>query len=142
MTTAEKIAVMQAYEDGKQIQTRTNLFKNNLFKSDWVDMNIEPSWDWVINDYRIKPEVKKPTYRPYKDTYEMIADYKERFNIDVPCYAKPLIWVEWKDGNITKFITAFRENRVTIEENTVSLDYMYEVYVYLDGSPVGKLVEE
>lgn len=141
MTTKEKVEVMQAYLDGEQIQTRNNLFKNNLLKSDWVDITIEPSWDWIINDYRIKPEDKKPTYRPYEDTCEMIADYKERFNIDVPCYTNPLIWVRWKDGNITKFITAFREYRVTIEENTVSLDYMYEAYVYLDGSPVGKLVE-
>lgn len=136
MTTVEKIAVMQAYVDGKQIQ----LLIGNKWK-DWQP-NVELSWDWGRCVYRIKPEEKKPTYRPYKDTYEMIADYKERFNIDVPCYAKPLIWVRWKDGNITKVVTAFRETRVTIEERAVSLDYMYEVYVYLDGSPAGKLVEE
>lgn len=135
MTTAKKIAVMQAHIDGEYIEFRIKGEKL------WEDCGI-PAWNWQEFEYRTKPKLKKPTYRPYKDTDEMIADYKERFNIDVPCYAKPLIWVEWKDGNITKFINAFRETRVTIEEHTVSLDYMYEVYVYLDGSPVGKLVEE
>lgn len=137
MTTAEKIAVMQAFEDGKQIEFRRSFNNNNV----WIDCG-GPVWNWDIYEYRIKPEEKKLTYRPYKDTYEMIADYKERFNIDVPCYAMPLIWVRWKDADIIKFITAFRENRVTVAEHIVSLDYMYASYVYLDGSPVGKLVEE
>lgn len=137
MTTEEKIKVMQAYVDGKQIQTRAALFKGN-----WVDVNIEPSWDWALNDYRIKPEVKKPTYRPYKDTEEMIADYKERFKVDVPPYAMPLIWIRLEDNSAAKFITAFRADHVTIDGNVVSLGYIHHAYVYIDGSPCGKLVEE
>ena len=144
MTTEEKIKVMQAYVDGKQIQTRSNLIKNSLFKSDWVDMSIEPSWDWVINDYRIKPEPKKPTYRPYKDTDEMIADFKERFEVNVPPYAMPLIWVKANESNSadTHLINAYSPIHVYMRNGWMGLKVLNEAYVYLDGSPVGKLVEE
>lgn len=55
MTTKEKIAVMQAYEDGKKIQVATN------GEEDWEDFNFgEPMWDWECCDYRIKPEEEKP----------------------------------------------------------------------------------
>lgn len=56
--TKERIAVMQAYVDGKQIQGMCSDGK-------WVDVP-EPSWS--INDnFRIKP---KPKYRPFKDADE------------------------------------------------------------------------
>jgi len=56
--TKERIAVMQAYVDGKQIQGMCSDGK-------WVYVP-EPSWS--INEYfRIKPE---PKYRPFKDADE------------------------------------------------------------------------
>lgn len=69
MTTQEKIAVMQAYVDGKQIQIRTS--------KGWIDFYItaEPSWNWRDFEYRIKPEPKEPTYRPYKNFDEFRADW-------------------------------------------------------------------
>lgn len=54
MTTAGKIAVMQAYLDGKQIQ----VCHNNEWK-DWV-ISLAPTWDWGNHKYRIKPEEEKP----------------------------------------------------------------------------------
>ena len=47
-TTKEKIEVMQAYLDGKQIQHRTSIH------SKWENVS-EPSWHWYENEYRIKP---------------------------------------------------------------------------------------
>ena len=56
--TKERIAVMQAYVDGKQIQGMCSDGK-------WVDV---PQPSWSINDnFRIKPE---PKYRPFKDADE------------------------------------------------------------------------
>lgn len=56
--TKERIAVMQAYVDGKQIQGMCSDGK-------WVDVP-EPSWS--INDnFRVKPE---PKFRPFKDAVE------------------------------------------------------------------------
>lgn len=50
-TLEEKIKVMQAYKDGKQIE-----FKSNI--CDWTDAPF-PCWNWTIYDYRIKEEPKK-----------------------------------------------------------------------------------
>ena len=51
MNTKEMIAVMQAYEDGKQIEYKSNV-------NGWVSVE-NPNWDWVNRIYRIKP-TKKP----------------------------------------------------------------------------------
>ena len=56
--TKERIAVMQAYVDGKQIQVESS-------DSKWADVP-EPSWS-INGNYRIKPE---PKYRPFKDAEE------------------------------------------------------------------------
>lgn len=56
--TKERIAVMQAYVDGKQIQGECSDGK-------WVYVP-EPSWSINVN-FRVKPE---PKYRPFKDSDE------------------------------------------------------------------------
>ena len=56
--TKERIAVMQAYVDGKQIQVESS-------DSKWADVP-EPSWS-INGNYRIKPE---PKYRPFKNAEE------------------------------------------------------------------------
>ena len=56
--TKERIAVMQAYADGKQIQVESSDGK-------WADVP-EPSWS-INGNYRIKPE---PKYRPFKNAEE------------------------------------------------------------------------
>ena len=46
-TTKEKIAVMQAFEDGKETEKLVNV--------NWRDVVIdEPDWDWKNYDYRTK----------------------------------------------------------------------------------------
>lgn len=135
MTTAEKIAVMQAHIDGEYIEFRIKGEKL------WEDCGI-PAWNWQEFEYRTKPKLKKPTYRPYKGTYEMIADYEERFCVKAPPYAMPLIWIRFEDNSAAKLITAFRADHVIIDGNVVSLGYIHHAYVYIDGSPCGKLVEE
>lgn len=56
--TKERIAVMQAYVDGKQIQGMCSDGK-------WVDVP-QPSWS-INENFRVKPE---PKYRPFKDAEE------------------------------------------------------------------------
>ena len=50
MTLKEKIAVMQAFEDGKLVQATPN----DSF-SEWHDSQF-PAWDWFRYDYRVKPK--------------------------------------------------------------------------------------
>jgi hypothetical protein len=52
MTTKEKIAVMQAYLDGRTIQ---------LYGTRWYDFKLdeEPDWNWGQTNYRVKPEPRE-----------------------------------------------------------------------------------
>lgn len=52
MNTAEKIKVMQAYEDGKIVEYQIPC------RPGWRDMPFveDPSWNWGAIKYRIKPE--------------------------------------------------------------------------------------
>lgn len=70
MTIQEKIEVMQAFADGKQIQ-----FKPKTYEHDWIDSK-NPDWDWLDKDYRIKPE-PEVIYRPYKDFAEFRTDWEK-----------------------------------------------------------------
>ena len=130
MTTQEMIEVMQAYEDGKKIQVNSG--------KGWVDLDDgdEPSWNWVISKYRIKPEEK---YRPYKNADEMIADFKERFNVKVPSYSMPEIWVKNKTLKTRGHIYEFGLHSVMMfgVGTRWSMDELFNGFTYLDGSPCG-----
>ena len=97
MTTQEMIEVMKAYDKGKTIQWSSKANKT------WADCTDEPCWNWNWNDYRIKPESK---YRPYRDTEEMIEDFKKRFNAKVPPYAPvKSLWIN-NNGTVTAYNSA------------------------------------
>ena len=53
MTTKERIGVMEAYEEGSEIQFRDHVTQ------EWEDVSGEPIWDWVNGSYRIKPNNPK-----------------------------------------------------------------------------------
>jgi hypothetical protein len=52
MKTEEKIAVMQAFIDGKKIELR------HCHRTDWIDLKGFPGWNWEHWEYRIKAEPK------------------------------------------------------------------------------------
>jgi hypothetical protein len=53
-TTKQKIAVMQAFEDGKAVQYR----KRGVSSDAWMRVDA-PIWAWDCIDYKVKPEPKK-----------------------------------------------------------------------------------
>ena len=69
MTTKEKIAVMQAFDEGKPIEYKLATDSD----TDWV-LNSDPQWDWEKCIYRIKPE---PKLRPYATPEEFLQAMKE-----------------------------------------------------------------
>lgn len=85
---------------------------------------------------------KEPKYRPYEDTDEMIADWKERFKPkDWPSYSMPQIWVIWDDTK--SCIDGFSKNEVSIRGYYRTMDGLFKAgCTYLDGSPCGKEVTE
>lgn len=136
MTTAKKIAVMQAHIDGEYIEFRVKGEKL------WEDCGI-PAWNWQEFEYRTKPKLKKPTYRPYINTDEMIEDFKERYGGPNPSFANPLIWV--KAESFTSLITAYENKGVWLlgfNYVPINLERLFKDCTYLDGTPCGKLVEE
>ena len=56
MKLDDMISVMQAFRDGKAIQSKRNPNYNaGISEGDWID-NVAPTWDWVQRDYRVKPD--------------------------------------------------------------------------------------
>ena len=132
MTTQEKIKAMQAYAEGKKIQWRSKA--EGEADSKWYDCDGEPHWNWTWTEYRIKPEEK---YRPYKNTEEMIEDFKKRFNVEVPPYAMPMIWVKYKNIKDCRLITGFMAKTVVIIGSSSGMCNLFDCYTYLDGSTCG-----
>lgn len=66
-TLLEKIAVMQAFADGKEIQRERNGSNAGFISDD------RPQWDWYTYDYRVKPREPKVIYVNEYDSHEHIG---------------------------------------------------------------------
>lgn len=126
----ELLPILQAYADGKTIQT---LMPNG----EWRDCE-KPDFNCSISFYRIKPELTEDEDRPYKDTDEMIDDYKVKHNIVNNEDVMPLIWVKRKANGRKLLIIAFDEDDVGIADvGWKPMQDLFDDYEYLDGSPIG-----
>ena len=120
----DRIDLMQAYVDGKQIQFFS------IIENKWVD-TINPSW-LPSNRYRIKPE---PNYRPFKDTEECWQEMQKH---------QPFGWIKNKnDGHysmVTKLDAASGEGKKHIEISGLNIWTLSETmcdYTFADGEPFG-----
>lgn len=103
----------------------------------------EPCSNFIECDGIVYVKVKKePKYRPYKDTDEMIADWKERFKRNWSETSMPLIWIWDKDKVEKMLVTGFRRQEVNTVDAIIHMTSLFECYTYLDGSPCGKGVTE
>lgn len=88
------------------------------------------------NHQFIREIIVEPKYRPYKDTDEMISDWKERFGAkDWPSHSMPLIWLMC--GETRSFVTDYLPHLVYAFSTSLTMQDIYEDYTYLDGSPCG-----
>ena len=131
MTTEEKVEVMQASLEGKPIQQK------DYNSDEWKDCDV-PLWDWLRKDYRIKTNT---THHPYKSTEEMVEDFIERYNIRLGSVAMPFIWAKEKEGKSVSLITNFRYDTVRFGNTAYTMNDLFELFTYLDGSPCGKKEE-
>ena len=99
--------------------------------------------DGDYNLFYLVEEPKEKKFRPYKDTYEMIEDFKIRYNSyggwngkSNPMYC-PLIWLKDKDDGQTDLVRSFWNDKVFLGIADFSLDFILKQYTYLDGSPCG-----
>ena len=120
MKVSEQIAIMKAYEDGKTIEQK------RFDRTEWESIVYVENFpfDFVSNEYRIKPEDK---YRPYESVEQAFTDAK-----------KHGFWLKHKLSGRICFLTSFLEERNTIYINSRATVCGLDDYVWLDdGSPCG-----
>ena len=120
MKVSEQIAIMKAYENGKAIEQK------RFDRTEWESIVYDEDFhfDFVMNEYRIKPEDK---YRPYESVEEAFNEAK-----------KHGFWLKHKLSGRICFLTSFLEERNTIYINSRATVCGLDDYVWLDdGSPCG-----
>ena len=120
----DRINLMQAYVNGKQIQFFS------ILENKWVD-TIDPSWS-QFNRYRIKPELN---YRPFKNAEECWQEMQKH---------QPFGWIKDKnDGHysmVTTVDAAAGEDKKHIEISGGNIWTLSETmcdYTFADGEPFG-----
>lgn len=127
MTIEEKIAVMQAYADGKKIEYKLKT------KDNWC-INPNPDWNWGACEYRVKSEKK---IRPY--TFEELQAEMAKGKIAV----KQL--EETRIITITDVMHHYNGYVKSVElagSSIISFEQLMEGYQWLDGTSCGILEEE
>ena len=85
-------------------------------------------------------EQEEKKLRPYRDSDEMVEDFKKRFNVCVQPYEMPLIWIKIKDTDKKYLVVRFASSLTichNVEVYTPIFEDLVEGYTYLDGSPCG-----
>ena len=118
----EMLPVLQAFAEGKTIESRCIKGDKSLFYDDE-----DPSFD---NDfeYRIKQEQK---YRPFKDAEECWQEMLKH---------QPFGWIKGKEGEHHSLITSIIADEEEVYINCISgfvLDEVMEHYTFADGIPFG-----
>ena len=106
----EKIAVMQAFADGKEIEVRNS-------KSTGYYLCKEPLWDWSSSDYRIKTT---PEYIPFtfEDAEFLIGKLVKSKNKNL---VEKIIWCNSTSTSASNYKALLSD------------------FTFIDGSPCGKL---
>lgn len=114
--TAERIKIMQAFVDGKQIEYRDSI-------GEWRKTG-SPVWS-PDTKYRIKPE---SMYRPFKDKEECWQEMQKH---------QPFGWVKASHGYFN--IIGIINDKINFGTNNNWLDYEYifKMYKFIDGTTFG-----
>ena len=120
-TTKEMIEVMQAYERGEKIEC----FNDG---EQWRDVN-SPIWDWLHNDYRVKP---KRMFLPLEKAEDFLEAQRKH-----GVFVKRI-----KDG-VLFCSYVYYTGRVLLEDSkgdteSTHIGDLYGKYVFEDGTPCGK----
>lgn len=123
--TKQRIAVMQAYVDGKQIQ----VYETSLGK--WFDTDA-PSWI-TSKRFRIKSE---PHYRPFRNAEECWQEMLKHV---------PFGWVRTNSHGFYKHINNLLANTISFQESEIAesgnfewcLSDLFKSTTFADGTPFG-----
>lgn len=114
-TTEEKIAIMQAFVEGKIIES------SKRGNDNWTRFPCEPNWNWDDLDYRIKQE---PEYIPFDftDAEQLIGKI-----------------VRYKSTHSLSVITNVNPKNVTSSGTVIKYEDLFNNYEFTDGSICGKI---
>ena len=120
--TKERIKVMQAFVDGKDVE---------VLNTDKWELLSNPSWS-PDKKYRIKPESK---YRPFDNAQECIEEMRKH---------EPFGWVKDKPdfGDTCSAIKKVSNGYIRCDEAWYGPKEMFKYSTFLDGSPLGVKVED
>ena len=145
---ADNLAVLEAkVEQGEILELKKILGKNEdrrfRVSAENASITLEYAFFYLVEE----PEEEK--YRPYKNTDEMIEDFKERAkkHYNANFFKCPMfhtsIWVKDKKSNSKYLISVFGKTDVYLSSiDEYSLELLFEDFTYLDGSPCGKKIVE
>ena len=117
---AELLSIIQAFAEGKEIESRC--IKGD--KSLWYD-DEDPSFDNDL-EYRLKPE---PKYRPFANAEECWTEMQKH---------QPFGWVKWNDVRYNIYVVS-STSVCLINGNCANMDfaYAYQKLTFADGTPFG-----
>lgn len=110
-----KINVMQAFIDGKQIESK------HICLNDWADTK-NPLWQWGIYEYR----VKQKNYRPFETIDEVFDAMK--LHGGILCYDK---------STMNPHCLSINTKQVFVNGYAVPFDELLEKYLFKDNTPCG-----
>ncbi len=125
--------ILQAYAEGKVIETRTDpsTLKRKDTPKDWTEMKEIEYWN--NTEYRIKPE---PKYRPFANAEECWAEMLKH---------QPFGWIKCKEGyfNIV-YVDDYYVGLADPDGSSISLasKNSYQDNTFADGTPFCVKVEE
>lgn len=110
--TKERITLMQAYVEGKEIEVQNN--------GEWRVIT-SPEWH-SGRKYRIKPK-----YRPFKDNIECIKEMQKHL---------PFGWIKDKDERFYS-ITKIDRDGCSFGDDDDAYGFLFKFRKFLDGTPFG-----
>lgn len=123
--------ILQAYAEGKVIESRTkpSTVKGTDVPNEWTEIKEIGYWDNI--EYRVKPE---PKYRPFKDAEECWTEMQKH---------QPFGWVKTGES-IRRLITLVDVDRIQIGNQNLNWTYaqVFKAFIFMDGQPFGVKVEE
>jgi len=119
MNTKQKIAIMQAFADGKEIEYRPN-------KKEWFDLSAtkEPLWNFTISNYRIKPKASETDWSKVAvNTPVICASSGKKVNRYFSHYDEHYIYCFTSGGNShnNEAVVFWLKNEVKLDLNAPSL---------------------
>lgn len=127
--TQKAIEIMQAWLDGKEIEYRPEgmvIWKTFPFYE-------HKAFNFQTCEYRIKPTQEgKPKYRPFESVKEIADAMAEHGSWVKRCYNH-----DW-----LLLITGYSHKCIDFGNKYLTLEEACNEYVFADGTPFGKLVEE